>query len=90
MRRLTDIDLRLIRIFRAIVECQGLSGAELVLNLSQSRVSTSLAELEARLGARLCRRRRSGFALTEAGAAVYEASHELFEAVDRFCNRPAR
>jgi LysR family transcriptional regulator, transcriptional activator for bauABCD operon len=87
MRRLTDIDLRLIRIFRAIVECQGLAGAELVLNLSQSRVSASLAELEARLGARLCRRGRSGFALTEAGAAVYEASHELFEAVERFCNR---
>jgi DNA-binding transcriptional LysR family regulator len=87
MRRLSDIDLRLIRIFRAIVECQGLAGAELVLNLSQSRVSASLAELEARLGARLCRRGRSGFALTEAGAAVYEASHELFAAVDRFCNR---
>ena len=87
MRRLTDIDLRLIRIFRAIVECQGLVGAELVLNLSQSRVPASLAELEARLGARLCRRGRSGFALTEAGAAVYDASHELFEAVDRFCNR---
>lgn len=87
MRRLTDVDLRLIRIFRAIVECQGLAGAELVLNLSQSRISASLAELEARLGARLCRRGRSGFALTEAGAAVYEASHELFAAVDRFCNR---
>lgn len=87
MRRLTDIDLRLVRIFRAIVECQGLAGAEVVLNLSQSRISASLAELEARLGARLCRRGRSGFALTEAGAAVYEASHELFAAVDRFCNR---
>lgn len=87
MRRLTDVDLRLIRIFRAIVECQGLAGAELVLNLSQSRISASLAELEARLGVRLCRRGRSGFALTEAGVTVYEASHELFEAVDRFCNR---
>jgi DNA-binding transcriptional LysR family regulator len=86
MRRLTDVDLRLIRVFRAIVECQGLAGAELVLNLSQSRISASLAELETRLGARLCRRGRAGFALTEAGATVYEASHELFEAVDRFCN----
>src|SRR5919106_2515539 len=87
MRRLTDVDLRLIRIFRAIVECQGLAGAELVLNLSQSRISASLAELESRLGVRLCRRGRSGFALTEAGTAVYEASQELFEAVDRFCNQ---
>jgi DNA-binding transcriptional LysR family regulator len=87
MRRLTDVDLRLIRIFRAIVECQGLAGAELVLNLSQSRISASLAELEARLGARLCRRGRAGFALTAAGGTVYQASHELFEAVDRFCNQ---
>jgi DNA-binding transcriptional LysR family regulator len=87
MRRLLDIDLRLIRIFRAIAEAQGMAGAELVLNLSQSRISAALAELEARLGVRLCRRGRSGFALTEAGRAVYEASHDLFEAVDRFCNR---
>ena len=87
MRRLTDVDLRLIRIFRVIVECQGLAGAELVLNLSQSRISASLADLEARLGTRLCRRGRSGFALTEAGSEVYEASHALFGAVDRFCNR---
>jgi DNA-binding transcriptional LysR family regulator len=87
MRRLLDVDLRLVRIFRVIAECQGLTGAELVLHLSQSRISASLAELEGRLGVRLCRRGRSGFALTEAGQAVYDASHDLFEAVDRFCNR---
>ncbi len=87
MRQLLDVDLRLIRIFRVIVESQGLAGARLVLNLSQSRISTSLGELEARLGARLCRRGRSGFALTEAGRSVYDASHELFAAVDRFSNQ---
>ncbi len=87
MRTLTNLDLRLVRIFRAIVECQGLSNAELVLHLSQSRISAALAELEARLGVRLCQRGRTGFSLTEAGAAVYEASHDLFEAADRFCNR---
>lgn len=87
VHRLTDFDLRHIRVFRTIVECSGLAGAEIVLNLSQSRVSASLAELEARLGVRLCRRGRSGFALTAAGETVYEASHDLFEAVDRFSNR---
>jgi DNA-binding transcriptional LysR family regulator len=86
MHRLLDIDLRLIQVFRAIVEAQGLAGAQVVLGLSQSRVSASLAELERRLGLRLCRRGRSGFALTEAGAAIYAASLELFEAVDRFSN----
>jgi len=89
MRTLTNIDLRLIRIFRAIVECQGLSNAECVLHLSQSRISAGLGELEERLGVCLCRRGRAGFSLTQAGAAVYEASHELFEAADRFCNRAA-
>ena len=81
MYRLLDIDLRLIHIFRTIAKCQGITGGGLVLNLSQSRVSASLAELEAHLGVRLCRRGRSGFSLTEAGAAIYEASDELFEAV---------
>jgi len=87
MRPLLDVDLRLVRIFRTIVDAQGLAGAQLILNLSQSRISSSLSELEARLGVRLCRRGRSGFALTEAGRAVYDASRDLFEAVDKFCNK---
>jgi DNA-binding transcriptional LysR family regulator len=87
MRRLLDIDLRLLRIFQAIVESQGLRGAELVLNLSHSRISAGLAELERRLGVRLCKRGRSGFALTESGLTVYQASQDLFAAVDRFSNR---
>ncbi len=86
MHRLLDVDLRLLQIFRAIVDAQGLAGAQVVLGLSQSRVSASLAELERRLGLRLCRRGRSGFALTKQGAAIYDASLELFVAVDRFCN----
>jgi LysR family transcriptional regulator, transcriptional activator for bauABCD operon len=87
MRRLLDVDLRLLTILRAIVECNGLSSAQNVLNMSESRVSAGLAELEARLGLRLCRRGRAGFALTEAGRVVYEASHELFDSVNRFKNR---
>ncbi len=47
MRRLLDVDLRLLRIFRAVAEHQGLAGAELVLGLSPTRVSAGLAELEA-------------------------------------------
>ena len=44
MHRLLDVDLRLIRIFRAITEARGMAGAELVLNMSQSRISAGLAE----------------------------------------------
>ena len=78
------VDLRLLMILRTIVECKGLASAQNMLNKSQSSVSASLGELEARLGLRLCNRGRSGFALTEAGRIVYEASHDLFDAVNRF------
>lgn len=84
MRQLLHVDLRLLMILRTIVDCKGLASAQKVLNMSQSSVSASLGELEARLGLRLCNRGRSGFALTEAGRIVYEASHDLFDAVSRF------
>ncbi len=64
--KLSDIDLRLLRIFRAIVEAEGLAPAEAKLNIGRSTISTHLAELEARLGVTLCRRGRGGFELTGA------------------------
>jgi LysR family transcriptional regulator, transcriptional activator for bauABCD operon len=84
MRQLLHVDLRLLMVLRTIVEHKGLASAQSVLNMSQSSVSASLGELEARLGLRLCNRGRSGFALTDAGRIVYEASHDLFDAVGRF------
>ena len=89
MHRLLDVDLRLLQVCRPCVDAQGLAGAQVGLGLGQSRVSASLAGLERRLGLRLCRRGRSGFALTEQGAAIYDAALELFGAVDRFCNSAA-
>ncbi|WP_303978393.1 LysR family transcriptional regulator [Dongia mobilis] len=84
MPKLGDIDLRLLRVFTTIVEAGGLTGAQVTLNLGQSTISTQLAELEKRLGLRLCRRGRAGFALTAAGEKLYAASGDLFAAVDRF------
>jgi LysR family transcriptional regulator, transcriptional activator for bauABCD operon len=84
LRQLLHVDLRLLMILRTIVEHRGLASAQAVLNMSQSSVSASLSELEDRLGLRLCNRGRSGFALTDAGRIVYEASHDLFDAVGRF------
>ncbi len=84
MRQLLHVDLRLLLILRTIVESKGLARAQHALNMSQSSVSASLAELEERLGLRLCNRGRAGFELTEAGRIVYEASHDLFDAVSRF------
>lgn len=89
MRRVHDIDLKLLRTFRAIVEAGGLVGAQLTLNVSQSTLSTQLADLEKRLGFRVCYRGRSGFALTKAGQQTYDACADLFSAADRFQNTAA-
>jgi DNA-binding transcriptional LysR family regulator len=79
-----DSDLKLLRVFRAIVESGGFSAAQVTLNSSASRISTQMADLEARLGVRLCHRGRSGFALTDEGRAVYEESEKVFLAIDDF------
>lgn len=84
MTRLHDIDLRLLRVFRAIIDAGGLSGAQTLLNVSQSTLSTQLADLEARLGFRVCERGRRGFALTDHGRKLLEAMDDLFAAADRF------
>ena len=81
---LSDLDLRLLRVFRAVAESGGISAAELRLNLANSTISNYISDLEKRLDMRLCERGRAGFQLTEHGRVVYDASHELFDAVDIF------
>lgn len=89
MRHLQDVDFKLLRIFRAIVEAGGLVGAQLTLNVSQSTLSTQLADLEKRLGFVVCYRGRAGFSLTKAGQQIYDATNDLFSAADRFQNTAA-
>lgn len=84
--RVTDVDLRLLRIFQTVVDCGGLSAAEIDLGIGRSTISTHLAELEGRLGTRLCQRGRSGFALTNRGKKLYEASLGLMKSLDVFRN----
>lgn len=84
--RVTDVDLRLLRIFQTVVNCGGLSAAEIDLGIGRSTISTHIAELEARLGTRLCERDRSGFSLTAHGKKIYEASLSLMRSLDDFRN----
>ena len=79
-----DVDLRLLRIFVAIVESGGLSAAESRLNIGRSTISSHLADLEVRLGIKLCKRGRSGFELTEPGRITYQASLELLQQCEAF------
>jgi len=84
MKRVSDADLRLLRIFADVVRCKGLSAAQVELNLSVSSISCYIATLEQRLGVRLCNRGRSGFALTEKGEIIYREAQRLFAVVDEF------
>ena len=77
-------DIRLLRVFMTVVECGGFSAAQIALNVGQSTISTQMSDLESRLGMRLCRRGRSGFALTEDGKFVYESAKSLFRSIDQF------
>mgnify|MGYP000353495195 CR=1 FL=1 len=85
--QLADVDLRLLRVFRAVVEAGGFSAAEIQLNLANSTISNYIADLEKRLDMRLCERGRAGFSLTTQGQEVYDATLELLSAVDHFRNR---
>lgn len=85
--QLADVDLRLLRVFRSVVEAGGFSAAEIQLNLANSTISNYIADLEKRLDMRLCERGRAGFSVTYQGQAVYDATLELLSAVDQFRNR---
>ncbi|AOK49597.1 LysR family transcriptional regulator [Burkholderia sp. MSMB617WGS] len=81
---LTDLDLRLIRVFVAVADAGGVSVAQSALNVSQPTISSQLATLETRLGFRLCERGRSGFRLTTKGERFYALAKKLYAAVDAF------
>ena len=84
MRRLDNIDLRLLRVFVTLADSGGFADAQIALNLSQSTLSTHLAALERKLGEPLCERGRRGFRLTEFGEATYDAAKRLFAEIDAF------
>lgn len=81
---LSDLDLRLVRVFLAVVEAGGISMAQGSLNVGQSTISTQLATLETRLGFRLCERGRGGFRLTAKGERFTELARSLMTAIDDF------
>lgn len=83
--QLADVDLRLIRVFQAVVQAGGVSAAQSTLNVNQSTISTQLASLESRLGYRLCERGRSGFMLTPKGQQFFQLSAQLLSSIDEFC-----
>jgi DNA-binding transcriptional LysR family regulator len=80
----TDNDLRLLRVFRAVVACGGFAAAELELNINRSTISRHIKDLETRLGITVCRRGRGGFSLTPEGEEVHRAALKMMGAMDDF------
>jgi DNA-binding transcriptional LysR family regulator len=83
-KSVTEYDLRLLRIFKAVVENGGFAAAENELGVTRSTISLHMTNLEARMKLKLCLRGRGGFSLTEDGQAVYRAAIDLFDSLDDF------
>lgn len=82
--QISNVDLRLLRVFKSVAECGGMTAAELELNIGTSTVSRHIKDLEIRLGLTLCRRGRGGFALTAEGDRVYREILKLLSSVEAF------
>ncbi|NMM03846.1 LysR family transcriptional regulator [Paraburkholderia sp. RP-4-7] len=80
----TDLDLRLIRVFLAVVDARGITAAESSLGVRQSTISSHLAALEARVGFTLCERGRGGFRLTSKGERFAATARSLIAATSDF------
>ncbi|MDX2370057.1 MAG: LysR family transcriptional regulator [Colwellia sp.] len=82
--QISNIDLRILRIFKTVVDCSGFTAAEVELNISRPAISIAISDLEQRLDLTLCLRGRTGFSLTDEGAVVYQSVIELLSALETF------
>jgi DNA-binding transcriptional LysR family regulator len=81
---LAGSDLRLLRVFDAVVRHGGLAAAQSELNISLSTISNHISALEERLGVPLCQRGRGGFSLTRKGELTVAAVQRLLHSIDDF------
>jgi DNA-binding transcriptional LysR family regulator len=83
----SNFDIKQLRTFLAVVEYGGISAAAYRTGASLSSISRDLSALETRLGIALCRRGRSGFALTPQGEDVHSAATQLLSDLHSFEQR---
>jgi len=84
LSQVSDFEIKLLRLFKTVVECGSFSAAESVLGISRSAISLHMGDLEKRLGICLCQRGRAGFALTDEGREVLHASQTMLAAIEEF------
>lgn len=82
--RVSDVDIRLLRIFVAVAEAGGFTAAQPTLDIGTSTISLHMTDLEARIGFVLCERGRRGFSLTDRGHQVYQEAKRLLNQLEDF------
>lgn len=82
--RVSDFELKLLRVFRTVAESGSFSAAESLLGISRPAISQQMGDLEKRLGMRLCQRGRAGFSLTDEGREILRLSETLLASVETF------
>ena len=83
-RAITEYDIKLLKVFKSVVENNGFAAAENELGITRSTISVHMSNLESRMGLTLCHRGRGGFVLTPDGQSVYQACLTLFAALGDF------
>ena len=78
-----DLDIRHLKLVRAVTSAGSLTGAGTVLNLTQSALSHQLRDIESRLGTPLFLRVGKRMRLTPAGERLLRSADEVLEAIER-------
>ncbi|MBC8654404.1 LysR family transcriptional regulator [Providencia vermicola] len=81
-KKLTEKDLKSLRVFISVAEAGGFSIAEKKLSMSKASISRHIREIEDKLGVQLCERGPAGFKLTESGLLVIEKANMALTALD--------
>lgn len=81
-KKLTEKDLKSLRVFISVAEAGGFSIAEKKLSMSKASISRHIREIEEKLGVQLCERGPSGFKLTESGLLVIKKANTALKALD--------
>jgi LysR family transcriptional regulator, transcriptional activator for bauABCD operon len=85
----SPVDLRLLRIFQAVVRHEGFAAAQEELGITAGTISNHINHLEARFAVRLCERGRKGFSLTPDGTRILEATENMLRSIDNFSSAVA-
>lgn len=78
-----ELDIRLLRTFRAVADTRSFTGAAKKLRLTQSSVSQQIIALERSLGVQLLRRSNKFVGLTTAGEIFLQCARQVIDNLDR-------